>query len=310
MIIDFSLPQPLSNLYTHEQAVSEILVKTNTTDNEKIQLANVRNHLNIAIAYVVNLVGVSKIPKYGMHLTASLETTKHSTGLHWINLDDITYTSGFRPSQAMHSIKRVGAWKAKDYTALTGNAAAIWTSAPLAYDMGTIGYGARYEGNFSKRDLSALLQLNSNSNRNVQWNQSVCWSWEGNAIIIFVGNDIATSLQGTYATAIDDDAGNAYTLPFADISIYGERQPMLDDLLPESTSANYRSKVDLPDEYMNLAITLAQKSVLEQINADANTQMEVSQRINLELGKISQNLGEELQYEKAEREKIKYGDQR
>jgi hypothetical protein len=318
-VINFTPPSPLSNMYTHQQAVSEVMVITKTTDNEKIQLSNVRNHLNISIAQVVELVGIANSPRYETSMQCSIETTLHPSGLHWINLDGALVIAGwgtFVPSQGFREIKRVSAKKIDTtYTAgVFANATAqtLWTSiTPMPqFEPGVTGWNGRKEGNFTKLDISALNQLSSISDTNVQWSQSIGWTHSGNSIYLFVGSDIATPFQGTYGTDNTDDTGSPYALPFVDIIIYGIRQPMLDDLLAPNVSNTYTNRVDLPDEYMSLCIALTQHKILEQLNADANEKAIITQQIQSELGKIQANVTEKVQFEKIEREKMKYGDQR
>ena len=318
-VINFTPPNALSNLYTHQQAVSEVMVLTKTTDNEKIQLDNFRNHLNVSIAQVVELVGIANSPRYDLHIQCSVETTLHPSGLHWINLDGGIVIGGwgtFVPSQGFREIKRVSTKKIDTtYTAgvfANANAQTLWNAiTPMPqFEPGAIGYNSAKEGNFTKLDISALNQLSSISDTNVQWNQSIGWTHSGNALYLFVGSSIATPFQGTYGTSNADTTASAYALPFVDIILYGTRQPMLDDLLPLSISNRYLNRVDLPDEFMSLCIALTQHKVLEQLNADANEKAIVTQTIQSELAKIQSNVTEKVQFEKLEREKMKYGDQR
>jgi hypothetical protein len=45
---------PLSRNWTHEQVASEVMVVTHTTDNEDIQLYNIRNHINLSLSDLAN----------------------------------------------------------------------------------------------------------------------------------------------------------------------------------------------------------------------------------------------------------------
>jgi hypothetical protein len=322
-IYDFRFPTPISNLYTYEQAASEVMTLTKVSDNEKVQLANIRNHINISITQVIELVGVSKIPKYGMYLKAAIENELHHSGLHYINLEIPAFDRMDKIFVACRGIKdivRMSVRKNSDYSNLTALFPSparlpdtdldaqplLWDNVTedLAEDLDSEDGNSAKEGNFTKLDLTQLQQLNSRSESNVQWNQSLGWSWEGNNIYLFIGKDIATPFQGIR----EGEDANAYTLPHMDISLYCYRQPLLDDLLPLSKTQTYRQKMDIPDEYIGLVIALAQKKVLEQLNADPNQQMEVNQKVQLELSKLQQNLNEDVQFEKIQREKIKYGD--
>lgn len=318
-VITFNPPNPLSNMYTHQQAVSEVMVLTKTTDNERLQLSNFRNHLNVSIAQVVELVGISHSPRYETSIRCSIETTLNDSGLHWINLDTGIAVAGwgtFVPSQGFREIKRVNAKKLDTY--LGGafgnqNAVTVWNGSggPFPqFESLAAGFNASKEGNFTKLDISALNQLSSVSDQNVQWSQSIAWTHTGNSILLFVGSDIATPFQGTYVANNADTTGSPYALPFVDIVLTGTRQPMLDDLLAPTISNRYLNRVDLPDEYMSLCIALTQHKVLEQLNADINEKAIVNQQIQGELAKLQANVTEKVQFEKLEREKMKYGDQR
>ena len=328
-IYDYLEPLSISHLYTYEETVGEVMTLTKITDNERVQLSNIRNHINIAITQVIELVGVSSIPKYGMYLKASIEPTLHHSGLHWINLElpvekFITDNNGninlqglWFPARGIKKIQRISVRKSRDYSQapvetiqpdnipINKRLATIWNGIlPLGADLVNIGSGSVKSGNFTKFDLSQLQQLSSVSENNVQFSDSIGWSWEGNNIYLFFGNNIATPFQGNFT----GDEQSPYILPFVDISIYCYRQPLLDDLQSPSTSQTYRQKMDIPDEYTGLVVAYAQKRVLEQLNADANSQMEVNQKIQLELQKLQSNVTEDIQFEKIQREKTSYGE--
>jgi hypothetical protein len=264
---------PLSRNWTHQQIASEVMVVTHTTDNEDVQLDNIRNHINISLSDLANQLNLSASPWYRISLTATLESDVHDSGLDWINLD--TPSNGIVPSQLLLDIKRL--------STVSNSQSTDWVN------------------NCTKQDISEITALRSN--QNVQWRYSVTWSHTGREIIIFIGNGIKS-----YANT-DEEDWEFYDITEQDFIIWGTRKPLVDTLLaPDDTNGNYRSNVDLPDQYINLLVKMTQKKVLEQRResgnpVDAQLYQEVTQNVQL----LQQQLMSEIQFEAAEREKRKYG---
>lgn len=266
---------PLSQGWTHQQVVSEAMVLTNTIDNEKIQLDNIRNHMNSSISYIAHLLNISHSPWYGIYMIGTLETTLHPTGLEWIDLSVVLNQTV--PSQVWSQIKRL-------------SVIATNPADPATTD---------WIGNGTKLDLSQLAQLQSR--QNIQWRHSVAWSHHGSEIIVLVGQGITTAAR--------TQSGSPYDMTDQTIGLWGWRKPMLDALTSPNvlTNNNYYGNVDLPDEHIELLIKMVQKKILEQLREQVPAQLD--QEINQGLLTITQNLQAELQFEASEREKRKYGEQ-
>ena len=264
---------PLSRNWTHEQIASEVMVVTHTTDNEDIQLYNIRNHINLSLSDLANQLNLSISPWYRISLIAMLEAAVHNSGLDWIDLD--TAVNNVIPSQLLLDVKRL--------STVSSGAITDWVN------------------NCTKQDISEITALRSN--QNVQWRYSVTWSHTGRELIIFVGNGILSRANMAVTP------WQFYNITSQNFIIWGTRKPLVDNLLaPGAPNSNYRSNVDLPDQYVNLLVKMTQKKVLEQRResgnpVDAQLYQEVTQNVQL----LQQQLMSEIQFEAAEREKRKYG---
>jgi len=264
---------PLSRNWTHEQIASEVMVVTHTTDNEDIQLYNIRNHINLSLSDLANQLNLSTSPWYRISLTAMLEAAVHDSGLDWIDLD--TPFSNQVPSQLLLDVKRL--------STVSSGVSTDWVN------------------NCTKQDISEITALRSN--QNVQWRYSVTWSHTGRELIIFVGNGILSRANMAVTP------WQFYDITLQNFILWGTRKPLVDNLLaPGAPNSNYRSNVDLPDQYVNLLVKMTQKKVLEQRResgnpVDAQLYQEVTQNVQL----LQQQLMSEIQFEAAEREKRKYG---
>lgn len=261
---------PLSRTWTHEMIASEVMVLTNTIDNEQVQLQNIRNHMNSQISYLVNLLNLSISPWYRITLTARLDNTAHASGLDWIDLD--TALGGIIPSQLLLDVKRLSV-----------------SPTPVATD---------WIGNCTKVDTSEITQLSSR--QNVQWRFSICWQHTGREILVYCGDNIQSPAHTPASPATAD-----YNVTTQNFVIWGTRKPVLDDLLAVSLSTTYKANVDVPDQYIDLLIKMTQKKVIEQRRELIPTALE--QEVNQGLVTLQQQLANELQFEAAEREKRKYG---
>ena len=273
----------LGRTWTHRKAVSEAMVLTNTVDNEKIQTSNVRAHLNMAISTIVEQLELNADPFYGIIYRCEIEDSLNDAGVHWIDLATNIPFSAHIPIQNLSKVERVSCHNSNDTVQNP------------------------YVGNFSRKDIAEIVHLGNNLN--VQHRDSIYWTMYGPQILLFVGDNIATSVNGKTDTA--------YILPEKQIAIFGIRQPMLDDLLSIAIdptniivgvqSATFDNVIDLPDRYIKLAIALTQKFILEQLEKTIPQQLE--QSIEMQFRKANQDVQQELQTEKARREKIQYGQQ-
>ena len=263
---------PLSRDWTHEEIVSEVMVLTNTIDNEQIQLYNIRNHLNSNLSYLAKLLNLSSSPWYRLALTARIESSNHPSGLDWINLVTPVVVGGTPPNLMLMDIHRISVPR-KNYNS-TG-----WV------------------GNCTKLDIAELTQLKSF--QNVQWRYSVAWTYIGQEVLLFVGDQIMSWANANPLLEV-------YSILGIDLVLWVTRKPILDDLLaPDDPRSNYRQNVDLPDQYIDLLVKITQKKVLEQRREQIPTALE--QEVNQGLASIQQMLANDLQFEAAEREKRKYG---
>jgi hypothetical protein len=307
-IINTSNLAPLGRAWTYEAIASEALVLTNQLDNENVQLYNVRAHINLAISNIVEMLNAANSPWYQIWLTALFEhndtNPMHSTGLHYIDLSDTSvlsvntdpYISKFNPSSDIDQILRMNISKNK----------AVWTAIK---DNSFTGISF-WSGNLTKKDISELTELQTD--KNVQYKQSICWTHSGSDILIFVGKDILTvpmlinrgidfdAEKGNYAytTTLDGEIDQA-------ITIVATRHCALDDLLPPDTSVTYRTRIDMPDKYVDLLVKKVQKLILTQLREQVPAQLE--QEITQQQMGIMQQISAELQFEQSEREKRKYG---
>lgn len=279
---------PLSSFWTHKSIASEVMVLTNTIDNEKVQLENIRHHINSAIAYLANLLNLATSPWYGVWFEFTAESSLHPSGLEYCDLaGDGIITANI--GNKLHAVKRVN----------------IQPEADAASDA--------FVGNCARMDIAQLTQLITS--QNLQYRHTIAWAHNGNEILLFTGKGIETPLhpeRSTYA---------AFTTDKTHYVGWGYRKPLLDNMVPESIdegvpfndeyrgllSQNYYGYIDLPDEYVSLLIKMVQKNVLEQLREQIPAQLEGE--INQGLATITQNITNELQLEAAEREKQRYGNQ-
>lgn len=273
----------LGRTWTHRLAVSEAMVLTNTEDNEQIQLSNVRAHLNMAISTIVEQLDLNADPFYGIIYRCAIESTYNDAGLHWIDLGTNVGGTGYIPIQHLSKVERMSCHNRNNTVTNP------------------------FIGNFSKKDLSEISHLENNLN--TQHRDSIYWTLHGSQILLFIGSNIATSVNGL--------ADVGYNLPENQIALFGTRQPTLDDLLtvaqnPASAqlgvhSTTYDQVIDLPDRYIKLAVALTQKFILEQLEKTIPQQLE--QSIEMQFNKANRDVQNELQVEKARREKLEYGQQ-
>lgn len=303
----------LSSTWTYQAIASEVMVLTNTADNEFVQLSNVRTHVNLAISYIVNLLNLAEAPWYNIFITATLENTLHPTGLAWVNLNqpvqiqtlnNLTIT--INPARDIQQIKRVSI---VPRIQLTNQQVSQRIQAVRATT--TVLPGATlFNGNVIKKDLSELVQLNTA--QNTQWYHSVVWTHSGRDLLLMIGNEIVDQIytplvpfkpipRAAYFIDTTNNTGSQF------LTITATRKPILDDLLSPETSQTFTLNVDVPDEYVDLVVKIGQKRVLEQLNQIVPAQLEAE--INQGLAQITQQLQADLQFESAEREKRRYGQQ-
>lgn len=283
---------PLSSYWTPQLVISEVAVLINELDNERIQNANLRTHCNAAITHIAELLNMAQEPWYEVIWQVALEGSNHFNGCPWINLETaVAYTAASAntgqkvpqqtpnvtagsviPSNLLRKVNRISAAKSSGQSAVAN----VWT------------------GNLRKLSMNELTEQ-QNKQFNSQYRQSMCWGQSGNGIFI---------LQGSKITSAGTSPAD-YTAP-GQLVLYGQRKPMLDNLLGENvTGTGFTDLIDLPDQHIYLLILKLQKMALEQLQkgvpADLDGQV-------AELTKqITANLVSETQFAQMERTKAAQG---
>ena len=270
-ITNMSNITPLSRDWTHEDIFSEAMILCNQHDNEKINLDNVRHHLNLSLSYIASLANAHNRPWYGTFCSGALESAQHESGLDYV---DLSVTFGIIiPANSLSDIKRVSL-------------------------KGTPATSTDWIGNLKKMDIAELTnQLNQ---LNTHHRHTIAWCHHGSDLLVYTGSKVSST-------------ANVKTSPDYDISsqtiiLFAYRKPNLDNMYaPNDNDANnnYRSKIDLPDDLVYLAIKMVQQNILSQVMEQIPAQL--SQEINQGLAEITQTVGQEYQFEALEREKAKYG---
>jgi len=294
--------------WTVQRVVSEAMILTGTLDNEQdVFIENVRNHYNMNLSHLADLLNLAATPFYGTYLTGLLETVLHPfSGVHWISLgnDYAVLPMSVAPTvvypgppalstnvmSKIHSIKNV-----------TIN---LRTTSPSTADypgsaqsFASLNAAANYTGNIVKWDISKILQQSNNLNN--QHTQTIAYAHHGEEILFFIGADIATPLRLAQATAAytivapttANDTGHYFT-------VWCNRNPMLDNMTPISTASNasgFFQSCDLPDRYVKLLIDMIARNIYQQ-KKEAVPQ-NIEQGIQSGLAQISQNFEQALRLE-------------
>lgn len=272
--------RPLSNFWTYWRVASEVMVLTNTNDNEQVQVENIRYHINSSISHLADILNSHSSPWYGSYLTCTLDAA-HPSGLDYINL-----SSNVDVSRMLSHITRVS------FPTTAVPVANIWT------------------GNVTSWDIAQLTQQASQNNTSNR--HTVAWAHNGNEILIFTGSDIngIVPKASAYYSLPTNIIVWAHRQPLLD-----DMMPVSTGAVSVgNTSATYihnngvptiSEYVDLPDKYIKLLIDLVQIQVLKQRTEPVPGALE--QGVNAGLETLNRNLAQQVQYEAAEREKRKYG---
>jgi len=283
---------PLSSYWTPQLVISEVAVLVNELDNERIQNANLRSHCNLAITHIAELLNMAQEPWYEVIWQIALEGSNHFNGCPWVNLETaVAYTAASAntgqkvpqqtpnvtagsviPANLLRKVNRISAAKSSGQSATTN----VWT------------------GNLRKLSMNELTEQ-MNKQFNTQYRQSLCWSQSGNGIFILQGNKITTA-----GTSPAD-----YTAP-GQLILYGQRKPMLDNLLGENvTGTGFTDLIDLPDQHIRLLVLMVQKMALEQLSKAVPPDLDG--QVTELTKQITQNLVGEAQFAQAERVKASQG---
>jgi len=288
---------PLSSTWTNEKLVNEIRSSTSELDNEKIQNTMIRNHLNQAIAFLVDMLNTAQRPDYGITWRCTLESTEHPTGLDWINLATPVAVTAANAWEALYADNaNLSAGQMLPY-------AHLWGVKALTAKPSLTGGEQNSVANTWKNNCQLLTatQLGSLANGyNDQYRQSICYNVHGKDVLLYIGSQI------TSAANVAPAAPTTYFERPKHFIIWGYRQPLLDNLLPEpATGSSWKKYVDIPDKHIRLVTLLTQKMTLESIQkaVDNGTEQIISQQIQQIRGAVN----ETIQADIAEQVKQKQG---
>jgi hypothetical protein len=301
---------PLSKHWTHQDLVSQAMLITDTTDNNKIHFNHVRAHVNIAISNVAELISKAKLPYYGIDGVGTFESdlTVGASGRLQEGLDVpqgtnlVLHHTGLAQikTKLYHPMIPAGGY----WNTILAQVADVYlddiieisclakATVPSASSMPAFIY---WSGKLTKLSLPDILQLVSMKNES--WRNSAAWCWHGDTILFFFGQNISSNLVGSYpplaippSTIAADYNGSCGT-----INIFGYRQPKLDNLLAinKGLASSWAQKIDLPDKYMKLVLQMTQVMIMEQLNQIIPAQLEAS--IAQAIQQIQANLQSNLQ---------------
>ena len=296
--IAINLLRPLSRAWTYYRVASEVMVLTNTVDNEEIELDNIRHHINLNISYIADLLSLASSPWYGVYLAADLEAPgTHPSGIDYIDLS--SGGVGLDVSNFLHHIASINA------------------------PYNSAGAATLYVGNCVGWDVGKLTQ--QAANMNLQHKDTIAWAHHGIDVMFFVGNNIAAGRNTGIGTPY-------YTVaPTNSLTIFAFRNPMLDDLCTPlvdlatgdgiSTSQTFVQRtpgaatlppfteyVDLPDRYMKLLVDMVQSMVLQQLQRPIPNNIE--QSVNQGIMQLTEMLDKQKQAAAQERMRAAYGSQK
>lgn len=248
---------PLSR-WSYQRAISEVRVLTNQLNAAKVDDANIRTHMNLALSHIVEGLNQSTEPFYGTEWKATAELTSAPTP--HIDLSDNTV--GFVPYQAMSDIRAIAPYKElPDVRKPASPTDRVWDYA-------------------TQVDFRTVLKLNFTdtaygvgefpaTSGNVQWQQNVSWALHGYKLHLHEGEEIRELIDGYY--------------------LFVTRNPIMDDY----SSGFLSNNVDLPDKYMKLFVMMATKMVLEQMGQALSPQ--IAQEYAQEMQTFRQNIIEDIQ---------------
>jgi hypothetical protein len=265
---------PLSSQWTYWDVATLVRIQTDQMTSVKVQDDDIRLYMNLNISHLADLLTQSTKSWYGVYIRASLEAGPHPVGLDYIDMTDTANGGVISIFGKMHTIERISIPK-------------VTTAQGL------------YFGDATQMTLPQITQLRTNLNKN-HW-QTLAYCIHGKDILIFIGRDIGSSVNWTDLK---------YTA-LGQFVIWGYRQPLLDDMLPENTiafqdsnksktyniggnsfSSNY---IDLPDRYVKLLVDMTVKNVYQQMQLQPPAQVE--QAIAQGIASIVQNTMAEKQSE-------------
>ena len=286
---------PLSSMWTVARLIAEIRTLTNELDNARIQDTTIRNHLNSALTNIADLLNSAEKPDYGVVWRANLEAAAHPTGLAWIDLStpvSVVATNawerGFNQNSFVASSNMIPSSHLWGLSYVTAKAAASGQNDPTKV----------WKGNCQSVSISEVATLDTGLND--QYRQSICYHHHGHDVLFHFGSQI------TSAPNMAPDNTNTYYERPKDFNIWGYRQPLLDNLEPESSAtSSWKKYVDLPDKHMRLLLLFGQKMVLEQLKKEVDSGIE--QQISTIIQQIQGTVQTDVQKQISDRINQKQG---
>lgn len=230
-IVSLNTPTALSSAWTPARLIHYIRSLVHELDNERIQDADIRTHLNDAVSYVVEALSLALSPHYGIQWGAKIDAAQTTGSPTSISL--VTVAGGLVPIQHLARVIRL---TCENY------------------------------GECTEMMLEEIITLSTDLNTKFQ--QSVCWVWHGEEILVYVGPRLRTGITET-----------------SSFTVWGYRQPVMDDLLPPTQSQTLHTQIDVPNRVVPLVRALGQKACLEQLGKAIP--VEVTALINQMLGNTS-----------------------
>lgn len=161
----------LSTVWTHQRLVSELRVITNELDNERVQDSNIRNHVNVCISNIAELLNMAKNPFYGITWQAAPDG---SSPMPYIDL-----------STKLALTVNGQTWQT------TNPSSATFAPYQLIWDLNRLGF-VNAGGNLANaQGLSMEEVMHLNTGDNMQYTQAVAWHLHGDRIYMYVGDEIA-----------------------------------------------------------------------------------------------------------------------
>jgi hypothetical protein len=278
LVSPLKVESTLSVIWTHERLVSEVRTATNELDNERVQDSNIRNHINVCLSNIAELLNLAKNPIYGI----SWQATPDYTGVGFppagkppIPFIDLTIPCSLEVNN-------------QPWTT-TLPTTSQFTPYSLLWEINRLGYGYQdpLGNSYSMHNCQKLSQeeiMHLNTGSNMQATQHISWNHHGGSIYLWIGQEVI--------------APNEFW-------IFGYRNPIMDDLKDYATSVTWRKPIDLSDRYIRLLLLMSQKMVLEQVNKQIDPAME--QNIQSMTAQITSQIVQETQFAEAQRVKQEYG---
>lgn len=264
----------LSTIWTHQRLVSEVRTVTNELDNERLQDSNIRNHINVCLSSIAELLNLAKNPIYGISWQATLDfdgSGSPPSGQPPIPYIDLTVPVALQVNGQ--------AWT------VTLPTTAVFTPYSLLWEVNRLGFvhvGTSAMHNCQKLSQEEIMHLSTRSN--MQATQHISWNQHGGNIYLWIGQEVTTPTE---------------------FWLFGYRNPILDDLKDAAVSTTWAKPVDLSDRYVRLLLLMAQKMVLEQVNKQVDPAIE--QNIQSLTAQITSQIVQETQFAEAQRVKTEYG---